>query len=148
MRGMMRQLKSSNQMMKNGNKVSASDFGGVANYDFHQFYKKNPKDQTHDEQICDSVSEDTMRITISYCSAANETNDNILHNTAARDDVSAHMIMNDDNRCDSHKTSASNPLQKTETNIEIENHEQSLSRLDKVRSIIFLKKYLRTKIIF
>lgn len=131
MRGMMRRLKSSHQMMKNSNKVSASDFGGVANYDFYQFHtKKNPKDQTHEEQICDTVTEDTLNTTISYCSTVNKSNDNILHNTAARDDVSAQM-MNDDNRCDTHETSTSKPLQKTETNIEIDNHKQSLRRLDK-----------------
>lgn len=125
MRKVIRRLKLSNKS-KNIGKISASEFDGKANYDFHQM-RKNSEDEKHEEQRCDTATEDTMNCVLSH-NTSESTNDSILHDSTARDDnVSTTEMKNE-------------PLQPSKRNIEIDKEITSnqntflLSKLEKVRN--------------
>lgn len=109
-------MKSSNKT-KNIGKISASEFDGKANYDFHQI-RKNSEDEKQEEQRCDIATEDTMSCVLSF-------NTSESNNDSARDDdVSTTEMKNE-------------PLQPSKRNIEIDKeitsnqHTFFLSKLEK-----------------
>lgn len=133
MKKVIRRMKSSNKT-KNIGKISASEFDGKANYDFHQI-RKNSEDEKQEEQRCDIATEDTMSCVLSF-------NTSESNNDSARDDdVSTTEMKNE-------------PLQPSKRNIEIDKeitsnqHTFFLSKLEKVRNFkvfipfffVFLRK--------